>query len=417
MEQETNMNRLCRETINLFIDNQKPNILIQRQLRDLHVYWEDLLSSPREDSDIITKTTISDDQENKTIDAYDEAAKTSRSSDNFTTKHQANNCIKCRLCLSNQHIVISIYAQCQWRFGYKSVTGNFIDVEYETKSHGDQTQLLEQVSIMHFSLYVKASQCIANCIIDSNLQTKRNTPANVVNGNDAIVTEEQTNRTTESPTKKKENSMMKKEERTRRIVRNDMTRRFKLDPYIRRLLHHDQSSSTTKSHTVNEENKDINLEKEDAEHGTLLCEAMVQISHHQQKQQLENLEERVYVSDDALEGTRRAIVSQMDSNIALMEFLLLFPYLPKRSNHTTNGIVESPRQQNEESEKSSNGEKRYTDKYDLARRIVLRILEDVMVEECEKEGNDEMLDDLNITTRGDDCTTDIRLKKGKRQKT
>ena len=104
MEQGTDMNRLCRETINLFIDNQKPNILIQRQLRDLHVYWEDLVSS--------SNTTISDDQKNKTIDAYDGTANNSFSSDNYATKHQPNDCIKSRLSLSNQHIVICICAQC-----------------------------------------------------------------------------------------------------------------------------------------------------------------------------------------------------------------------------------------------------------------------------------------------------------------
>lgn len=98
-----------------------------------------------------------------------------------------------------------------------------------------------------------------------------------------------------------------------------------------------------------------------------LCEALI----HQSEEGSGELEERVNVEDGVLEGIRTAILSHLESNLDVLELLLGLPYLPR---HCTNNDIAK-----------------------LASRAYLRLLEDGMFDACEREGEDDILDDLQIS--------------------
>jgi hypothetical protein len=86
------------------------------------------------------------------------------------------------------------------------------------------------------------------------------------------------------------------------------------------------------------------------------------------------LEERVITSADGMEGLKKLIFSLMESNIDVIEFLLHLPYLPREIKGT-----------------------RIKPSYELGERVALRLLEDVMLDECENEGEDQLLEDLHLS--------------------
>merc|ERR1712157_252770 len=118
-------------------------------------------------------------------------------------------------------------------------------------------------------------------------------------------------------------------------------KRMKDDAYIKRLLKGGEDSS-----------------------GVLLCEALIQQNYG--SCEADELEERFNVVPEPLEGVRKAIFSHCEDDLDALELLLNMPYLP-RSN--------SP----------------------LAERAYLRLLEDALFDACEREGEDDILDDLNIS--------------------
>jgi len=85
------------------------------------------------------------------------------------------------------------------------------------------------------------------------------------------------------------------------------------------------------------------------------------------------MEERVDVSQNAAEILRRSLWSSTTSTLDIVEVMLALPTLPCRS---ANKLEATTR---------------------LANRAKLRLLEDAMVDECEKEGEDELIDDLKIS--------------------
>jgi len=95
------------------------------------------------------------------------------------------------------------------------------------------------------------------------------------------------------------------------------------------------------------------------------------------------LEERVNVDEDSLEGIRNAIFSHCDGNLDVLEILLNLPYFPRSPSESLN----NPN----------------TPLCTLAERAYLRLLEDAMFDACEKEGEDELLDDLNISGENNRC--------------
>ena len=81
-----------------------------------------------------------------------------------------------------------------------------------------------------------------------------------------------------------------------------------------------------------------------------------------------NLEERVHVSEKLCECIRRSIWSAVDSPLDVIDLILNLPCLP---THQT----------------------------PLASRAKLRLLEDAMCDACEQEGEDELIEDLSISTK------------------
>jgi hypothetical protein len=94
------------------------------------------------------------------------------------------------------------------------------------------------------------------------------------------------------------------------------------------------------------------------------------------------LEERVQVEDPVAEGIRRAIFSTSTSVLDLVEVLINLPLLPCGQHQAYTSISTTT---------------------PLADRAKLRLLEDAMLDQCEKEGEDDLIDELNIVA--DDTDT------------
>lgn len=141
-------------------------------------------------------------------------------------------------------------------------------------------------------------------------------------------------------------------------IRSKMMKRIKSDPVISK--HLDTASS-------------------------LLCDAYIQFKQCETNQSnLEELEERVYVSEDTLAAIHQSFFPQSDSPIFVMEFLLNMPYL------STTDLKSSP------SSIDENRRKR------LAQRVILRLLEECMIDECTKEEENDLLSDLCISQECDE---------------
>lgn len=77
------------------------------------------------------------------------------------------------------------------------------------------------------------------------------------------------------------------------------------------------------------------------------------------------LEERVWMDENLLESVRRSVFSHTDSVLSVVELLTSLPFC-----HTSN--------------------------CSLGHRAKLRLLEDAMLDECEREGEDELIDELSL---------------------
>mmetsp|Transcript_8777 Transcript_8777/g.21428 ORF Transcript_8777/g.21428 Transcript_8777/m.21428 type:complete len:307 (-) Transcript_8777:389-1309(-) len=139
------------------------------------------------------------------------------------------------------------------------------------------------------------------------------------------------------------------EAKTERKIRKKMISRLRQDSYITKLLEF----------------------KED-NHSSKLC--LAQASIYVNSNTFE-LEERVNVSEFTAEILRRALWPSTTSSLDVVEVILILPSLPCRSS---GGV--------------STGTTR------LANRAKLRLLEDAMLDECEKEGDDHLVEDLIIST-------------------
>jgi len=139
-----------------------------------------------------------------------------------------------------------------------------------------------------------------------------------------------------------------KEEKTQRKIRKKMISRLRQDSYIAKMLE------------LGEEN----------ESSAKLC--LAQASIYVNASNFE-LEERVDVSEIAAETLRRALWSSTSSVLDVVDVILALPSLPCRS---TDRVTTTTR---------------------LANRAKLRLLEDAMLDECEKEGDDQLIEDLSIS--------------------
>ena len=102
------------------------------------------------------------------------------------------------------------------------------------------------------------------------------------------------------------------------------------------------------------------------------------------------LEERVQVSDPVAEGIRRAIFSTSTSVLDLVEVLINLPLLPCGQHQEYTSIsITTP----------------------LADRAKLRLLEDAMLDQCEKEGEDDLIEELNIANDDTDTKNQVEAEK------
>jgi len=160
------------------------------------------------------------------------------------------------------------------------------------------------------------------------------------------------------------------------------------DPYVRRLLLEPNTSGNMRS-SSKASGGDSNCCDPQR---PMICEALLY------SQDNKIVQERVDVSEDSTEGIRRAIFSQADGNLAMMEFILAMPYLPQRAF-----CKSSPSHLIRDDSEGSYGNAIVSllPLCPLANRTKLRLLEDAMVDACEKEGEDELLDDLVISKKDD----------------
>ncbi|KAL7516820.1 hypothetical protein ACHAWX_001796 [Stephanocyclus meneghinianus] len=188
---------------------------------------------------------------------------------------------------------------------------------------------------------------------------------------------------TSSCTEQKEKTLSQKiehnETATNRKLRVGMIKRLQSDPLMRRLFVDDDNSSLF------------------ADEGVLLCEALIQqnkerstLNDHEETGGTVECEERVNVDSESVEGIRSAILTHCEENLDVLELLLNMPYLPRgKFLPCGHGCKDCPK-----SDETLSQEKNALKS--LSERAFLRILEDAMWDACEKEGEDEMLDDLVI---------------------
>mmetsp|Transcript_94700 Transcript_94700/g.192529 ORF Transcript_94700/g.192529 Transcript_94700/m.192529 type:complete len:298 (+) Transcript_94700:162-1055(+) len=139
----------------------------------------------------------------------------------------------------------------------------------------------------------------------------------------------------------------KYEDKTERKIRKKIVSRLRQDSYIARLL-------------------GFNKGKESAQ--LCLAEASIYVNAKTYE-----MEERVDISEIAAEALRRALWSSTTSTLDTVEVILSLPSLPCRSVEDAKTTTR------------------------LANRAKLRLLEDAMLDECEKEGDDQLIEDLNIS--------------------
>ena len=156
---------------------------------------------------------------------------------------------------------------------------------------------------------------------------------------------------------------------------------FQLQTRAELLLNKSSSGNNIRSRMITRLRQDDYIQKIlDDKQWFSVCETSVKLFHNQQQDQQDNnnnnnnnngLEERVWVdNENGMEAIRRCVYSQAESPLSIIEILVCFPYL----DTTTSGCCP------------------------LGNRAKLRILEDAMLEECEREGEGDLLQDLQVSS-------------------
>mmetsp|Transcript_58486 Transcript_58486/g.63138 ORF Transcript_58486/g.63138 Transcript_58486/m.63138 type:complete len:365 (-) Transcript_58486:140-1234(-) len=171
------------------------------------------------------------------------------------------------------------------------------------------------------------------------------------------------------------NDSEQKESKAEKKIRTKMISRLRQDSYIAKLVELPLQQSNKEQNT-NTETKDPTKQKSNK---ATICLAEANIYVHTEKSELE---ERVDISETVAEALRRALWSSTKSSLDIVEVILALPSLPchncANNCTTTTTTTQSTTR--------------------LANRCKLRLLEDAMLDECEKEGEDQLIEDLSIST-------------------
>lgn len=125
----------------------------------------------------------------------------------------------------------------------------------------------------------------------------------------------------------KEDKLDRKERATKRKIRTGMMTRLHSNPSIKQLLMDEEDNSDRMIKEKKKTNKHKNADKVKEECIPLLCEAIIQQNQTNGGKHGE-LEERVNVHEDSLEGIRNAIFSHAEDNLDVLQLLLEMPYFP-----------------------------------------------------------------------------------------
>ena len=204
--------------------------------------------------------------------------------------------------------------------------------------------------------------------------------------------------------------MNQKERRAAAKMEAKVINRIQTDPYIRRILKKEILSYT------NDKSENLLCEvfiQRTANEVEVIVEKDTSSTGKTTKPDISNLEEKVFVSSDLLEALKRSLFSQFDSNISVMDFLLEMPYVPKKMELSKSLV-------GNKSERSLHCPFKENDLTEMvSRRVHLRVLEDVAIDECEKEGENDLLSDLSLTDRtdsDDEIAEKFEIVKAKRRK-
>jgi len=184
--------------------------------------------------------------------------------------------------------------------------------------------------------------------------------------------------TTNDDDEEEDNKLSVKESKKERKIRSQMISRFREDAYISKLL----LLSSRKSSTQIDEDGSSSTSRHMS---LLLAHADILFTPNE-------LEERVAFSEDVCEGIKRAIWSSVESPLDVIDLIVNLPFLPTTTTNTTTTTTTTS----------------------LANRAKLRLLEDAMCDACEKEGEDELLDELQISGQKKNSPS-TNQKKQKRQ--
>ena len=165
-----------------------------------------------------------------------------------------------------------------------------------------------------------------------------------------------------------------KDPKTRQIFKR-MKSRLEKDSYIQKLLVRPRPISKNSSYT------DLTPLVE-------ACDASILLNDIQ-------LEERVHWTNNTLEAIRRAVFSQAESTMDVLELILNFPWLPTSIQQSYYNEIHP---QSFPSSLSSNSTTVPTTTK-LADRAKLRLLEDALLQACEQVEEDELVEDLHISKK------------------
>eukprot|EP00978_Attheya_sp_CCMP212_P011063 scaffold26990_cov47-Attheya_sp.AAC.3 len=206
-------------------------------------------------------------------------------------------------------------------------------------------------------------------------------------------------------------------------IRAAMIKRLTADSYIQKLLM-EQSSSKSKQQQQQQQQQQTppllceahidetiaatvtNDNKETANNNTATLPVVLNLNHSNGGQK--SLEERVHVSEDMLEALRRCIWSHNTTTanntgphedtsgdvLSILEWVLAMPYLPRKKD--TIAAAAGPSQTSHSTTMMTS----------LADRAYLRLLEDALWDECEKEGDNDLLNDLTLSNTDDNDSSD-----------